>query len=120
VNYKERKLISSFTGLPLTEDPKKQKEPARFTDVIDRVWESWKIGTEVSPEQKISENWSKLVGAKLANKCAPEKLDLDKGLLLIRSSSATVKQELTFKKKLLIKKISDLGAELKITNIRIH
>jgi hypothetical protein len=41
-------------------------------------------------------------------------------MLLIRSSSATVKQELSFKKKLIIKKISDLGAELKITNIRIH
>ena len=120
MNYKERKLISSFTGMPLTEDPKKLIEPARFTDVIDRVWESWKIGTEVSPEQKTSENWGKLVGAKLANKCAPEKLDLDRGLLLIRSSSATVKQELTFKKKLLIKKIIDLGSELKITNIRIH
>ena len=46
--------------MPLTEDPKQQIEPARFTDIIDRVWESWKIGT-VSPEQKISEKWSKLL-----------------------------------------------------------
>ena len=57
VDYRERKLISNFTGLPLADDPRKLIEPAKFTDVIDQVWESWKIGTETSPEQKISENW---------------------------------------------------------------
>ena len=48
----------------------------------------------------------KLIGLKLANKCAPERLNIDKGILIIRSSSSTVKQELIFKKKELIKKIS--------------
>ena len=120
VDYRERKLISNFTGLPLADDPRKLIEPAKFTDVIDQVWESWKIGTETSPEQKISENWGKLVGMQLANKCAPERLDLEKGLLLVRSSSSTVKQELTFKKKGLIKKISGLSPDLRITKIRIH
>ena len=120
VNYKERRLISSFTGMPIAEDPRKKKDPVRFSNVIERVWESWKIGTDVSPEQKISENWSKLVGVQLANKCAPERLDPTKGYLIIRCSSSTVKQELTFKKKLLVKKISGLDPDFEISDIKIH
>lgn len=120
MNYKERRLIAEFTGLPITFDPNKATPPKPFSDIIDEVWGSWKIGTEVSPEQKISENWGKLVGLIIASKCAPERLDLDKGILYIRSSSSTVKQELVFKKTSLIKKLSALDTTLKIKNIRIY
>ena len=120
MNFRERKLIAEFTGLPLSEDPHKSRHPKKIIDIIDNVWESWKIGTEKSPEQTISENWGKLIGLKLANKCAPERLNIDKGILIIRCSSSTVKQELTFKKKELIRKISVLCSSWSITDIRIN
>ena len=120
MNYRERSLIADFTGLPITESPYKERHPKSFSEVIDQVWDSWKIGTEVSPEQKISENWAKLVGHKLATKCAPEKLDLDKGVLTIRSSSSTVKQELVFKKKGLIQKLSSLDTSFSVKDLRIN
>ena len=120
VNYRDRRLISDFTGLPITENPYKIREPESITDIIDQVWSSWKIGSEVTPEQKISENWSKLVGHKLACKCAPEKLELEKGILRIRTAGSTVKQELIFKKRSLIKKITDLDSTLRVKEIRVN
>ena len=53
----------------MASDPKKDQSPKRFSTIIDKVWETWKIGTQESPEKKISENWEKLVGLRLANKC---------------------------------------------------
>jgi hypothetical protein len=119
VNYRERSLIADFTGLPIIDSPYKNRHPKNIAVIIDQVWDSWKIGTEVSPEQKISENWEKLVGHKFASRCAPEKLDLEKGILTIRSASSTVKQELVFKKKGLIKKITALDSSFTIKDLRI-
>ena len=120
MNYRERILIADFTGLPITGNPYKERHPKNITDIIDQVWDAWKIGTEVTPEKKISENWEKLVGHKLASKCAPEKLDIEKGILTIRSAGSTVKQELVFRKKSLVKKITSLDSTITIKDLRIY
>ena len=44
MDYNERKLVSDFTGLPMVNDPKKDQSPERFSTIIDKVWETWKIG----------------------------------------------------------------------------
>ena len=120
MNFNERKLISSFTGLPIGSDPRKNRPPATMEDIVEKVWGTWKIGTETSPQQIISENWSKLVGHKFANKCAPEKLDATRGVLIIKTSGGAIKQELAFKKKLILKKICQLDPTWEIKDIRIH
>ena len=118
MNYNERKLVSDFTGLPMVNDPRKDQSPERFSTIIDKVWETWKIGTQESPEKKISENWGKLVGLKLANKCAPEKLDSQSGVLFIRTSGGAVRQELSFQKKIILGKIARLGGCSAIREIK--
>lgn len=120
MKFNERKLISDFTGLPIAEDPYKNRPPAMMQEIVEKVWGTWKIGTELSSEQIISENWAKLVGIQLANKCAPEKLDSARGVLIIKTSGGAVKQELTFKKKFILKKIAQLDSSCEIKDIRIH
>ena len=120
MKFNERKLISDFTGLPIADDPYKNRPPAIMQEIVEKVWGTWKIGTESSPEQIISENWARLVGIQFANKCAPEKLDPTRGVLIIKTSGATVKQELTFKKKSILKKIAQLDPSWEIKDVRIH
>lgn len=119
MNYQERSLISDFTGLPLTENPRKNRYPKDIKDIIDQVWDSWKIGTETTPEQIISEKWEKIVGHKLAGKCAPEKLDSEKGVLTIRTAGSSIKQELCFLRAKILSKISKLEGCSKIREIKI-
>ena len=118
MDYNERKLVSDFTGLPVASDPKKDQSPKRFSTIIDKVWETWKIGTQESPEKKISENWEQLVGLRLANKCAPERLDSRSGVLFIRTSGGAVRQELSFQKKTILGKITRLGGCSAIKEIK--
>ncbi|MDA7756814.1 DUF721 domain-containing protein [Opitutales bacterium] len=120
MNLNERKLIADFTGLPLEGDPRKNRPPATMEDIVEKIWGTWKIGAESSPEQIISENWGKIVGHGFANKCAPEKLDVTRGVLIIKTSGGAIKQELAFKRKSILKKICQLDSTWKIKDIRIH
>ena len=76
--------------------------------IVEKLWEDWKIGDEESKESIISANWQKIVGAKLAGKCAPVNLSVDGKILHIRAASSTIKQELTFKREEMIRKINQL------------
>ncbi|OUU42818.1 MAG: hypothetical protein CBC16_03340 [Verrucomicrobia bacterium TMED56] len=119
MNRRDQRLLSNFIGLPIAEDPRKNRPPKEIKDIIEKAWGDWKIGSISSPEKIISENWSKLVGLKLAAKCAPEKIDTTRGLLIVRTSSGAVKQELSFAKKMILKKITQLGTSLPINDIRL-
>ena len=118
-NKKERELLANFLQIPTPEDPKMHSLPEEFSRVIDRAWENWGIGNEVSPEHRISENWQKLVGTALSGKCAPEKINSKNGTLFIRTSSGPIKQELSFLKPKILAKIRKLEGCSKIREIKI-
>jgi len=107
-------------GLPIAEDPDKNRAPVLFSEIIEKAWGDWKIGSSNTPESILSENWGKLVSFKLSLKCAPERIDTKRKILFVRCSNAAVKQELSFIKKNILKRISALEGDLEIKDIKYH
>jgi hypothetical protein len=112
-------LVSSFMNLPQDRAEKKMKHPLAMVDLVEKVWEDWGIGEEETTESLISGNWQKIVGRDMASKCAPTNLSRDGKSMQIRAANSTVKQELTFRKTEILKKIQTIKGCKSIEQIRI-
>jgi hypothetical protein len=112
-------LVSSFMNLPQDRAEKKMKHPLAMVDLVEKVWEDWGIGEEETTESLISGNWQKIVGRDMASKCAPTNLSRDGKSMQIRAANSTVKQELTFRKTEILKKIQTIKGCKSIVQIRI-
>ena len=88
--------------------------------LVEKVWEDWGIGEGETIESIISGSWQKIVGKSLSLKCAPVNLSRDGKTLQIRAASSTIKQELSFRKDEILKKIKSLGPCTSVINLRIH
>ena len=86
--------------------------------LVVKTWSSWGLGEEKTPAQSITENWYKIVGRKLAMKCAPESLNSASGILYIKTSGGPVKQELSFSKKQLLIKIRKLEGCTMVSDLK--
>ena len=117
-SFNERMLLSEFLELPLGEDLSKHRESLSMKDLVEKTWSNWGLGEEKTPEQSISENWYKIVGRKLAMKCAPESLNSASGILYIKTSGGHVKQELSFSKKQLLIKIRKLEGCTMVSDLK--
>ena len=95
-------------NLPISKASRKTPFPLQMQDIVENLWEDWRIGDEKSQESIISGNWQKVVGRKLAGKCAPVHLSRDGKTLHIRAASGTIKQELSFKREEIIGNINNL------------
>ena len=115
-------------GLPTDLAERKSKHPVSMEKLVEKVWEDWGIGEEETAESIISGNWHRVVGKVLSVKCAPVSLSKDGKTLQIRAASSTIKQELSFKKEEILKRIIKLKKcrtrftvkNLLIGNIRNH
>jgi hypothetical protein len=112
-------LVSSFMNLPQDRAEKKMKHPLAMVDLVEKVWEDWGIGEEETTESLISGNWQKIVGRDMASKCAPTNLSRDGKSMQIRAANSTVKQELTFRRVEILKKIQAIKGCKSIVQIRI-
>jgi hypothetical protein len=112
-------LVSRFMNLPNDRAEKKMKHPLAMVDLVEKVWEDWGIGEDETTESLISGNWQKIVGRDMASKCAPTNLSRDGKSMQIRAASSTVKQELTFRKTEILKKLQTIKGCKSIEQIRI-
>jgi hypothetical protein len=112
-------LVSSFMNLPQDRAEKKMKHPLAMVDLVEKVWEDWGIGEEETTESLISGNWQKIVGRDMASKCAPTNLSRDGKSMQIRAANSTVKQELTFRRTEILKKLQAIKGCKSIVQIRI-
>ena len=106
-------------NLPQDRAGKKMKHPLAMVDLVEKVWEDWGIGEEKTTESLISGNWQKIVGRDMASKCAPTNLSRDGKSMQIRAANSTVKQELTFRKIEILKKLQAIKGCKSIVQIRI-
>ena len=88
-------------------------------NLVEKVWEDWGIGEEETAEAIISGYWQKIVGKGFSGKCAPVKLSKDGKTLQIRAASCTIRQELSFRKEKILKKIKSLEGCPPVTNLKI-
>ena len=117
-NFKKTDLVANFMGLPESDETMFLSTPRSITSVIEKASSDWSIGSQVSREQVISQNWNKVVGNRLSTKCAPDRIDKS-GKLFIRSASGPIKQELSFIKKQIQIRISKLKGCEAIKEIKI-
>lgn len=107
-------------NLPRNCAERSNRHPVSIENIVEKVWEDWGIGEEESRESIISGNWQKIVGKSLSLKCAPVNLSRDGKTLQIRAANSTIKQEITFKKTDILKKIKPLKGCSAVNNIRVH
>lgn len=112
-------LVSNFMGLPKESTERVTRHPQSMESIVEKVWEDWGIGEDETEEKIISENWQRIVGRKMAGKCAPVNLSKDGKVLQIRAASSTIKQELSFKKVEILKKINALKNCRSVSHLRI-
>ncbi|MEK9772532.1 MAG: DUF721 domain-containing protein [Opitutae bacterium] len=117
---KELDLISNFMGLPSDRAETTSRQPLSMETLVEKVWEDWGIGEEETVESIISGNWQKIVGRNLSGKCAPVNLSKDGKTLLIRAASSTIKQDLSFRKLEILRKINSLKNCRTVTQLRIN
>ena len=107
-------------ALPIDQAERLSRHPVPMDNLVEKVWEDWGIGEEETRESIISGNWQRIVGTKLSGKCAPVNLSKDGKILFIRTATSTIKQELSFKKLNLLKKINTLKYCRSVNQLRIH
>lgn len=112
-------LVSDFLNLPAERAETFTNNPVPMQNLVEKVWEDWGIGEEETAEAIISGYWQKIVGKGLSGKCAPVNLSKDGKTLQIRAASSTIRQELSFRKENILKKIKSLEGCPPVTNLKI-
>ena len=112
-------LVSDFMNLPAERAETFTNNPVPMQNLVEKVWEDWGIGEEETAEAIISGHWQKIVGKDLSGKCAPVNLSKDGKTLQIRAASSTIRQELSFRKENILKKIKSLEGCPPVTNLKI-
>lgn len=72
----------------------REKHTRPMGSLVEVCFKRYAIG-EKTPEQVIMENWPRIVGENFASRCAPERIDARKNLI-IKVSNPTLRRELQF------------------------
>lgn len=107
MNFSKRveDVIADFRGLPRTVTESSQHKPVALDVVLERIKEKYQL-EKPSPEKAIVENWNEIFG-NLSGRCNPLSLR-DGKTLIVTVANQTLRSELQFRKKALLKKIRSL------------
>ena len=97
------RLIANLRGVPENYPGEAPKTEKGIDSVLDRLMNKYKIGID-SLEDRINENWDKIVGAANARNCSPSRIERDT-ILVIAVSNPIIRQELEFNKRLILKNV---------------
>lgn len=100
---KVENMIANFRGIPENYKPEAPQREKDIFSIINRIEHKYKIGID-SVEDKIRDNWEKIVGKQNAQSCSPSRIDRDKSLV-ISVSNPILRQELQFNKAILLKNL---------------
>jgi hypothetical protein len=102
---KTEDLIADFRGLPRFVSDSARRAPVPLGNLIVVLKEQYKL-EEPSPERSLVENWG-LVFGKLAGRCNPIRIK-DNHILMISVTNQTLRSELQFQKREILRKIRTL------------
>lgn len=98
-------IIADFRELPRTVTESSKQAPVPLDTVLEQIKEKYNL-ERPSPERTIVENWNEIFG-NLAGRCNPLSLK-DGKTLVISVTNQTLRSELQFRKRALLKKIQAL------------
>ena len=110
-------IIADFRGLPRTATDSSKHAPVPLDTLLELVKERYNL-ERPSPERTIVENWNEIFG-NLAGRCNPLSLQ-DGKTLVISVTNQTLRSELQFRKRTLLKKIQALPHCENISEILIR
>lgn len=102
---KTEDLIADFRGLPRSVSTSARRAPMPLGNLLVVLKEQYKL-EKPSPERSLVENWGSVFG-KLAGRCNPVRIK-DDHILMISVTNQTLRSELQFRKKEILKKIRNL------------
>ena len=98
-------LITSLRRLPDQKSKSRNKGTKSFGSLLEACIERYHIGKQ-TPEERILENWVRIVGPSFANRCRPERIDGT--TLIVQAPNSVVRQELKFMENRIITALGSL------------
>jgi len=95
-------LIANLRGVPEDYSPI-VRETVDMGDILDKILNRYKIGVE-SLEDRIREQWTRIVGVENAGHCHPVRIEREK-TLVIAVSNPIIRQELQFNQLIILKNL---------------
>lgn len=99
-------VIADFRGLPRTVTAASRREPTALDSILVVLQEKYKL-EKPSPERTLVENWEKIFGPSLCERCHPVRIK-DEHTLIISVTNQTLRSEIQFMKRSILKKIQTL------------
>jgi hypothetical protein len=99
-------VIADFRGLPRTVSSSSRREPFALDSLLTVLQEKYKL-EQPSPERTLVENWERVFGPSLSGRCHPVRIK-DDTTLVISVTNQTLRAELQFQKRAIIKRIQAL------------
>ena len=109
-------VIADFRGLPRTVTESSRKDPLALDSLLVVIQEKYKL-EEPSPERSLVENWEQVFG-NLAGRCNPVRIK--ERTLIISVTNQTLRSELQFQKRAILKRIQKLKFCEDITDLVIR
>ena len=111
-------VIADFRGLPRTVTASSRRDPTPLDNILVILQEQYKL-EQPSPERSLVENWERIFGSKLAGRCNPVRIK-DEHTLIVAVTNQTLRQELQFMKRSVLKRIQTLEHCQNITELVIR
>lgn len=111
-------VIADFRGLPRTVTASSQRDPTPLDNLLVILEETYKL-EKPSPERSLVDNWEHIFGPKLAARCNPIRIKDDR-TLVVSVTNQTLRSELQFMKRAVLKKVQALEYCENITELVIR
>jgi predicted nucleic acid-binding Zn ribbon protein len=111
-------VIADFRGLPRTVTNSSRRDPTPLDNLLVILQEQYKL-EKPSPERSLVENWEQVFGSSLAGRCNPVRIKDDR-TLIVSVTNPTLRQELQFMKRSVLKKIQALEHCENVTELVIR
>ena len=111
-------VIADFRGLPRTVTASSRRDPTPLDNILVILQEQYKL-EKPSPERSLVENWEHIFGPKLSGRCNPVRIKDDR-TLIVSVTNQTLRSELQFMKRSVLKKIQTLEHCEKISELVIR
>lgn len=99
-------IIADFRGLPHTVSAAARREPTPLDNILVLLQEKYKL-EKPSPERTLVENWEKIFGPSICERCHPVRIK-DEHTLVVSVTNQTLRSELQFMKRSVLKQIQKL------------
>ncbi len=119
LSAQESRLLARFRGLAGKTSPGSLSRTKPVSDPIRKIVRRWNLGELSTPQQTIIQNWKKIVGLERAALCQPLRI-VDGSRLIMVVGNPTLRQELEFDKRKILRRIRALPSCENIRHLQIR